>query len=341
MKKIFKYKLLFAAALVGVFASCSDDEDVTLDTRSDKPVVTIDASSFTVTEGESFTVNLTSDKAISTGMDFKIELVGDEGTFRDYIVEGAEETTVETGAGIIGHWFTIPAYTTTYSVTITPIVDLEVEGTETFELALTSAVNGRGLVADDSGMITVTVNDYVSNDVGVRLVWDQNTTDWFGTIHESTYTYINASGVATEAPFTDYDFDIYVLDAVSLEEVTGYGGATGDSPEMTVIDADLPDGEYWIVVDLFDSGNAPAVEFEHVMSLQISKFGNWTVTVPVEGYVSNYPTSAPSGLAGGEMVVAVLHKTGTTYVLENEAGDVLAQGRMASLAGKVKSKVRK
>lgn len=333
MKKIFRYKFLLAAVLMGTFASCTDDDDITLDTRSDKPLVSLDQTSASVTEGESVTFTMTSDRPLSEPMNFKVELVGGEGSFREFTVDGGGETTISDGAGIIGYLVTMPAYATTHTFTITPDVDLDVEGTETFEIAFTSAGNGRGLVADGSDMITLTVADYVSNDVGLRLTWAQVYADAFGTLYDGEYT--AATGV-NPGHYSDFDFDIYVIDTATFDEVSGYAGATGASPEMVTLSEDLPDGEYWLIVDLYSAGPAPAQVFEHDISLQVSKFGNWSVTIPLT-YLSNHATSAPNGLNGGEVIAAVLTKTGTTYVLSTEEGEVLAQGRMAQIAGKLKN----
>lgn len=338
MKKIFRYKFLLAAVVLGTLVSCAEDDDVTEDTRAVKSTVSVDATSFSLTEGESFTLNFTSDKPLSTAMDFKLELVDGNGSFRDYVVEGASETTITEGAGIIGHTFSVPAYATTYSITVTPEIDLEVEGTETFVFALTSAVNARGLVAAGSETITATVADYTSNDVGVKLIWDQNTTDYFGTIHEGFFLSTSAAGAVVESLYTTYDFDLYVVDASTFNEVTGFAGATGESPEMVTISADLPDGDYLLIADLYDSGDEPNVPFTHKLQMQVSKFGHWSTTIDVGGYTDTHPNSAPDGLAGGETIVATLTKTGTTYVLTNQDGDVLAQGRFAALANQIKAK---
>lgn len=338
MKKIFRYKFLLAAIVLGTMVSCAEEDDVTEDTRADKPLVSVDATSFTLTEGESFTLNFTATRPLSTAMDFKLELIDGNGSFRDYVVEGANETGVGDGAGIIGNTFSIPAYATTYSVTITPEIDLEVEGTETFVFALTSAVNARGLVAAGSERITATVADYVSNDVGVKLIWDQNYADSFGTIHEGVFLSTNATGGTVESAYTTYDFDLYVFDAATSTEVTEFAGATGNSPEMLTLSADLPDGDYLLVADLFDSGDVPNVPFTHQLKMQVSKFGHWTTTIDVEGYTDTHPNSYPDGLIGGETIVATLTKTGTTYVLKNPAGDTLASGRFAALANQIKAK---
>ncbi len=340
MKKIFRNKFILAAAILGVMASCSEDDDVTLDTRSVKPVVSIDQTAFSLTEGESFTVVMTADKPTNTPMDFKLELVDGNGSFRDFEVTNGTESDSDVGAGKIGYIVTMPAYATTYSFTVSPILDLDVEGTETYVFALTSAVNARGLVAEGSSTITATVADFTSDDVGVRLTWDGNTYNSFGNLVEGTYKTLNSSGQPTDASFTDYDFDLYIVNTATFDVIED--GATGDSPENSMLTADMPDGDYWLIADLYTKGPAPITPHTLNVSMQVAKFGHWSVTIPIGSYNNTHPVSAPAGLDGGETIVATITKAGTMYTLKNEEGDVLAQGRMASLAKQLKSiKARK
>ena len=63
-------------------------------------------------------------------MDFKLELVGGTGSFRDYETSGTE-TVTDDGYGVIGHKISVPAYAATASFDITPLVDYLPEGAET------------------------------------------------------------------------------------------------------------------------------------------------------------------------------------------------------------------
>ena len=338
MKKLLGYKFFVAAMLAAGFASCEnydEGEDDTFNTRLDKPVVTLSASSFTVTEGEDVEITLTSDKAITTPMEFKLEMLpGSTGGFRDFVAMG-DETTITTGAGVIGYLITMPAYTTSYTFTISPEVDLFVEGTETFNFRLYGASNSAGNIAEGAENIMVTVNDFVSNDVGLKLVWDGNAPDAFGTIVDGEY--LDADGDAHA--IDDFDFDLYVINTVTFEDVTEYAGATGNSPEEVVISADAPDGEYYIIADLYDVGTAPAADFTFDMTLYASKFGVWDAQLPIDDFMTNHPTSAPSGLGDGLIIVAILTKTGTTYTLTDaETEELLASGRMAQLKNVVRGK---
>lgn len=339
MKNIFKYKSILAVALLATFASCNDDDDVTNTTRLEKPVITAAISSTSVTEGDEITVTLTSSKAISTAMEFKLDLLDTStGNFRDFVSSG-DETTITTGFGDIGHTITFPAYTTEYTFTITPEVDFNVEGSETLNFRFYGEGNARGMVSESSEFFTINVADYTSNDVGVRLVWDGSYADSFGTIVFPTYTGLNAQGVETEYEFAEWDFDVYVLDINSFEDVTGYAGATSAVPEESLVTADTPDGDYLIVADLYEPARAPIEPFTFNMHLDVTKFGTWSVSVPITAYNSDSPDSSSAGLDDGAMIIAVLTKAGTTYTLTDyTTNEVLAEGRKAQLLTTIKNK---
>ena len=57
MRKI-NFKYIVAVAALGFFASCEPDNDTT-NARGVKPVVTAAVTSFTIAEGQTATVNLT------------------------------------------------------------------------------------------------------------------------------------------------------------------------------------------------------------------------------------------------------------------------------------------
>lgn len=337
---IYKNKLsLGFAFLVASLAivSCSDD-DTLKDVRDGKPTVTLNTITAQATEGDEITFTLTVDTPQSSDMDFKLELVneGSTASFRDFTTSG-EETDISGGGGygegIIGYSLVFPAYAKTFSFTVTPTADLEVEGTEVIKLLLRSSGNSKGLVAEESRYITITVADNQSGNIGMELKWDGNTTDDFGTIHEATYQTM-VGNVIEDASFTEYDFDLYVLDS-NFDPVDDNQAATGDSPERLVLaNADLPDGDYFIAVELYEAGPVPITPFDFDMTLTVTKFGTWNKTIPL---------SFNSGSTEGGLVLAgTLTKAGSVYTFANADDEVLVSGRQAStLKAKLKSAISK
>ncbi|HEU0136970.1 MAG TPA: hypothetical protein VFQ50_06735 [Flavobacterium sp.] len=332
MKKLFRYKFIFAAALMGIFASCNDDEDVTKNTRLVKPVVTLDQTNFTVTEGESITITMTSDKPLNDEMNFKLELIGGDGTFREFTTSGSE-TDISVGAGIIGYIVTMPAYATTHTFTITPSVDLDAETTETFQIAFTSAVNAKGAVAPGSDMITLTVANAVSNDFVIRMEWQNYTADAFGTLHADTYT--GADG--DEHEFCPFDFDLELYDADFNLVDASYTGC----PEEITIPADAPDGDYVVVPSFWtNAGSEPeGGQLVYPVMVTLSKPGIFKHTVDMTGQFTYVAGGAEEGNPNAYVPIAIVTKAGTMYtVTDYTTGEVLAQGRMATLMNMLRSK---
>lgn len=326
-KNKFSLGFAFLAASM-TMVSCGDD-DTLKDVRNVKPVVTLNAVTAQATEGDEVTFTLTVDTPLASDMDFKLELVDSESTasFRDFTTSG-EETDISGGGGYgqgkIGYTFTFPAFAKTFSFTVTPEIDLQVEGNEVIKLLLRSSGNSNGIVAAGSEYITINVADYATGDLGMELVWAGNTTDAFGTIHEGTYM----SG-SNEVSLTDFDFDIYVFDE-NFNEVSGYAAATGASPEkITLLTADLPDGSYTVVVDLYEAGPAANTPFDLDVKLNIAKYGTWYKSIAMD-YNSSSLDSSPNGLGNGVQIAGIVIKAGSTYTLTNELGDVLATGKTAS-----------
>ncbi|MBD3583394.1 hypothetical protein [Flavobacterium selenitireducens] len=333
MKKILGYKFMFAAALLMSLASCNDDDNATETMRTEKANVTFTVSSTNVVEGQPIEITMTTDRALKNAMEFKLSVLSTaSGNFREFTVPAGTETTPDSGFGLIGYQITMPAYTTTYTFTIVPDVDFDIEGTEVFNFRLEEEGNSRGLIAEANRNFTVNVADYVSSDVGVELVWDGSTANWFGTIEPGTY--LGADGERHD--LTAFDFDIYVFDGSGTTEVTEFAGATSNSPESVIIPSTLPDGEYLIIADFYDAPGDEAQPFALDVTMNITKFGVWSVSLPLE-YMSDGGTSAAAGgLGDGVLIPAILIKTGTTYeLLDADTNETLAQGRMASVRSKI------
>lgn len=334
MKKIFNYKFLFVAALVASFASCSDDDDATLGTRLDKPVITAAVSSTTVNEGDVVTVTLTSSKAINNPMEFKLDVLSTStGSFRDLSSEEGTEIEVGTGFGQLGYSFTMPAYTTTYTFTFTAPVDLEAEGAETFNFRFYADGNSNGNVAEASEFFTVTVNNTVSDDFWARLDWSETTADTFGTLHGGTYE--DEDGEQSE--FCGFDFDMEIYDAGLNLVASSYT----DCPELAVLTADAPDGDY-IVAPSFYTNEGPTAPASGEISfnafVEIGRPGAFKATIDMDGEWSYTAGGLADGNDAAIIPVAIVTKAGTTYTATTMDGELLGTGRMASLVQKLAAK---
>jgi hypothetical protein len=328
MRKInFKYIVAFAA--LGFFASCEPDNDTT-NARVVKPVVTAAVTSFTIAEGQTATVNLTVDTPYFRTMDFKLELVGGTGSFRDYETSGTE-TVTDDGYGVIGHKISVPAYAATASFDITPLVDYLPEGAETLIFRLYPMGNSNGLVAATSETITVNVSNTVSDDLKTELKW-ATTYNAHGNLEDIMYAGVDGSDHSLDA----YDFDILIFGPSNI-----FSGATGAEPEYATIASTRPNGDYEIWIDLWDkprrlaggaaagNGYVPTSLLLLKPILTVSKPGVWVNEIDLSNiWNSNSAYSAPTNDVS--IPVAYVTKAGTTYTLFDVDFVQLATGRSGS-----------
>ena len=335
MKKHFINKAFFASIMVSLFfTSCNEIENDTTDARSVKPVVTANQTNFTIEEGETATVTLTTATPLNLDMTFKLELVGGTGSFGDYMCSGTE-TTDGDGFGAIGHIVTVPAYATTGTFDITPIFDLLPEGTETLQFRLYSDSYSRGAIASGSDMINVSVTNKTSSDFVTVVDWTQTFTDSFGSVNEGSY--LDADGDAHA--YCDLDFDLEIYDEFETSVVAD---SYSSCPESITLDATTPDGTYVIVPSLWTTtGNiVPASDFFFKVKVTMSKPGVFIKEINVDNNWKFSEGGAQQGNPSAYYPIARLIKTGTNYVVKDyTTGDVLASGKFANF--KLKSKKNK
>nr|WP_294934401.1 hypothetical protein [uncultured Flavobacterium sp.] len=328
MRKLLRNNFVLAFASLAVLTSCNDDEDTTLE-RGFKPTITAEQTSFSVTEGDVVTLNLSTSQAINDNMDLKLELIDGTGSFRDYTVDGTE-TTVTDGWGMIGHKLSFPIYADNYSVDITPIFDLLPEGTETLVLKLSSMGNSKGIVAENSQIITITVANQTSNDFVAIADWSQTTTNAHGNLVAGEYE--GADGNSHE--YCDFDFDLELYDSGFNIVADDYNNC----PAEVTLDESAPDDTYYIVPSFWTNAGpaAPAEDINFKMKVTMAKPGVWIHEVNIDDIWTYEQGGVDDGFADGYQIAGVLIKTGTTYELQDLDGNVLAQGKIADF--KLKSK---
>lgn len=329
------YKFMFATALVTSLVACSEDEDVTKE-RVVKPVVTASQTSFSVTEGETVTINLTTDTRYFRSMDYKLELVGGTGSFRDYTSTGTE-TVIDDGWGIIGHKISFPAYAETASFDVTPIFDLLPEGAETLVFRLYPMGNSNGLIDSASETITINVANATSDDVITTVDWSQNKYDTFGTLVEGSYLDAEDESHA----FCDYDFDLEIFDLNSGFDY--FATSYSLCPETATISGTEADNTFLIVPSFWTSAGptAPAEDFTFKVKVTVAKPGVWVSEVDYNNTWNTAVGGSVQGNPDAYVPVGLLTKTGTTYTYEDLDGNVLASGRGASLLNSFPRKTSK
>lgn len=315
------YKFLLALACFGFLAACSEDEDATKE-RAVKPVVTAAQTSFSVVEGETVSVDLTVDTPYFRTMEFKVELVGGTGSFRDYTVDNGDETVVDDGMGAIGHKYVFPAFASTATIDITPLVDYFPEGTETLVLKITPMGNSNGLVANGSDIITITVGNTELNEVQSDLTW-ASTTNAHGNIVDIEYL----GNDGAKHSLADVDFDLLIFGPANI-----FTGATGDHPELAKIAGTRPNGYYDFYVDLYETPSGPTYGFKTRTNffpvLTVSKPGVWVHSFDLRNIWSSADPGSASG-AASDVWVGYVEKSGTTFTLFDTLDEELATGKAA------------
>ena len=315
MKKINIIKFLFTAALfssVVMLTSCNDD-DVNLG-HNVKPVLTSSTTTFTAKEGDVITLDFTLDKAINKPIEYRLVML-DESTatdLEDYSIPGCRSNdpdcvAIEENGGPVGYIFEIPAYTTSYSLDISLLNDLDIESTENLKLKVVSNRTLYGTVGD----LVFDINIENSSDLVIDL-------NWAGTFDDG----------GTMVDNCDLDMDLELLDSNFDYIDFSYN----DCPEQLTLSTSMPDGTYYLDVSLWTTSgyfqpiNIPA-------SVTFNKPG---IPLLETENVSSYFPMDQGGLADGNsnaIITFEITKVGHNFTITNPDNQVVFNGRKAKRAG--------
>ena len=231
MKNIFKS--IGVLALTGIiFTSCNEDDNTGQSTMDYSPVTvtlsslsstTIDETAIDSDDASTYTVTIDASIPEAQFIEYKIDLVQTGGT--------ADSNDLSLGT------ITIPAGSNSGSATVEIMKTGDIEGDETFSVTGVSRANAIVAPYEFTGTIT---NDYINDVLEMELNWD-------GTVEFETD---NSSG---QYDFCGMDFDVLVYDPVTFTDLGMYDGATAACPENINFDSSTPDGDYLMVVDLYDN----------------------------------------------------------------------------------------
>ncbi len=235
MKKI-QYRLVLLLALITAVYACDDEHEYNL---TEKPVVSnTGATSFDLTENETATIDLAVSEAISSSIFVIFRPVSGTADYSDYIIGDGETIADYYTGGEDGYVVEIPAYSTSYSVDLSAILDDELEDSESVELELASYYTRMGTIEGETITYNITIENQKSNIVEVTFDWDQEFT-----YDSETYTLCDIA----------YDIDFAVADADF--NLTSYFAASADCPEVGELDVDeYEDGDYHFFYNVWDDG---------------------------------------------------------------------------------------
>jgi len=228
MKNMIKIQYIICALLLVSVSSCMDDDLNYPDPN--KPVVTANVSNATIGEGAgSITVTLNLSRAIGDPADIKFEQVSGNADADDYTFSIGDLDEYEIGPA--GYQTSIPATMTSTQVTITPSLDLDVEGPETATFRIVQGQNGLATVDGGEIVFTVTIADFE------YCLWTLDVFDNYGDSWQGAHVTITQDGL-DPADYPDGDWDD---DAETYQIPVGVGatfsftyvsGTTGDQPNQ-------------------------------------------------------------------------------------------------------------
>ncbi|WP_281764451.1 hypothetical protein [Neptunitalea lumnitzerae] len=321
MKKLNIFSKFLIAGLVAVSTfSCNDEHDFSL---NEKPVVSnTGETTLTITEGSEATIELAVSQSIASSIfvlfkpatddfDFTSDFVIGEGEFiEDYHTGGPEGYVVE-----------IPAYSDTFSVPVEAILDVVPEGSESFDMVMSSYYTRMGTVEGETITYTINVEDYIVNDLDIEFSWDG--------------TYTDADGDTQD--LCDIDFDLELYDASF--NIIDYSYSS--CPEgLYITEGELADGTYYLVPSLWSTNDATfASPMDFPAMLTVTKVNQTQTTLDLSDVWNSTDGGYVEGNSGYQYVY-LLTISGSNYTLtDGMTGDVVFNAKVANfLEGHAKRK---
>lgn len=300
----YSWLILFALLITG----CTDYEQNYPD--ADKPIITPESTTVSITEGETGFITLNLSKAIGSPIDLKMMKVGEDATAgdEDYTVDSADEyTSPDDGVGPVpAYKIVIPIGVTSFDIPISAIDDADIETDETVTFQLTSTGNGMGFIPEESQIITVTIINNVSDDFLARLSWNG--------------TYVDADGDEHDLCDFDFDLEIYSQD-LSETLATSYSSCP---EEIRLSPGDLEDGTYWIVPSFWsNAGIPPAENIQFPAMMTFAQPGAQIVTEDLST-VWDYETGgAAEGAENAYYIDYILTVSGSNFTITDSDGNLL------------------
>jgi len=217
MKKNILSKLSIVAILSITLFSCYEQEVSDVIDPSEYATVQITPNNgfngSSVQEGDKITFDLTFDKPMEPDVQFEIiQMDGDAEIDHDYEVTGGLVAGYYTSAKLI--------------VDFPSDMMVEPDKTLSFKVGVTS-LGQKYLLSPQSEYPEYSIDVKNYNDpsgLTINVEWDNHDDDW----------------------------DAMVVDENGDDEWTGWAGATGDNPEITLLENDVDDGVYYLEMDPWD-----------------------------------------------------------------------------------------
>lgn len=327
INKIF----ILGAMSLSLFSCMDDDQDYP---AVDKPTATISPLSVTAAEGDTVTFTITMDKTAALASSFKLEFVEGEAVDTKDLSIDAEEYG-EFDSGVAGYEIVIPALETTTTIDVVINEDIFADANEFGTFRFRPLRNFVTNVEGGDQLVTINIdntesfNDFTSADLGIELRWEGLVS--FSYLDNDPDNPDNDPVQANESNYDlcNLDYDIFIVNPDGTQD---FQAATGACPETAIITSDSPDGEYQVLVDLYDGyvdgdGEKEVVTtpLEIPVVLTVANIGSSdAMTTFPETFLITDPDSNNEG--GSATLVATIIKSGSNYTVTNEVtGEVFYQ----------------
>jgi hypothetical protein len=273
MKNIIKY-LCFTISVGILMTSCEDTSEPggesVINFTSQTVTVTASQSSFTFDES---LIDTDVDATFSTTLTATIPTAQQVNAVVTFWQSAGNATSDDYSVGSI----TIPAGATSASTTLEVMQNGTIEGTETFTLKANTD-GGNFNVASFELPVTIS-NDFVN---GVM----EFSTTWAG-----EYTFEATASAMVTVDFCEMDLDVLLF--TSAGAFVQYLGATGSCTETGELTG-LPDGDYWLVLDMYDN---PLSVFGATEPVPVTISYNQDYFQSGDFVVGGYDLGSPTGLS--------------------------------------------
>lgn len=326
MKNNNLIKVLWLFVIAVAFASCTADKE-SYASITDKPRVSLPVTSYAVNEGDDVQITLTADHPYKYTMDFNLEVIsGGTATDVDDFGVNLDATVfgVDPWNGIDGYLMSFPANQTSYTFSISSILDDLAEGTENVTFKIHMSGNHNGVLAAESTTFTVAIANKVQDKLNFVFDWDKSF-DFNG----SPYTLCEIA----------YDNDIYVVSGASIVGAA----ATADCPETLEMNInDYPDGDYDIYQNLYDNAGLADVGITPAFSIPVNVHYNRPGSATLTGtYVQDAAYAVNSDAASDPnfdtpIYIVSVHVENGVFTLFDDNGNI-ASGRSAQVKNLIKA----
>jgi hypothetical protein len=286
MNKIIKKISLLSFALL-LFQACDDNE------TSNITIVPLDPIDIAVTVNENDVI--INESEIDTSQDYTITATIEEAQQVDLalmLTQTGGTATLGDDFGFHDEYIIISAGETTASAVVHIYKTGDIETTdETLSVGLITADKNAKIAAFNFNA-TIT-DDYITDVLDFSTTWAGSTTANL------------IGGVTAELDFCAIDIDVLLFN--STGDFLGYLGATGDCIETGSMSG-LPDGEYYVVLDLYSNDLVPYGSTE---TLPV------TISYNQESFISGSIVNTELNLSSpiGQTAAVVVTKNGYNYTV--------------------------